>query len=306
MKPPLITVLGPTATGKTKFAVRLAYELNTEIISADSRQVYKMMDIGTGKDLEDFVYKNVEIPYHIIDIANAGEQYSVFDYKHDFEIAYKKIVEKGKIPILCGGSGMYLEAILRNFDMPKLDDNNQIVSELQTHTNEQLITELKSLKKLHNTTDTTDRQRLIKAVAIAKLEEENQTKGVNNPFYPSPVFGIFFEREEIRKRITYRLEQRLKEGMIEEVENILETGVTVEQLRYYGLEYKFVCDYISGVYNFEEMKNKLNTAIHQFAKRQMTWFRRMEKNNIKIHWLDGNKDIESNMNEALSIVNAKI
>lgn len=303
---PLITVLGPTAVGKTKFAVRLAKELGTDIISADSRQVYIGMNIGTGKDLSEYKIDGVNVNYHLIDIAKPGTEYNLFGFTKDFWQIYNRLIISNKSPVLCGGTGLYIDAVLRHeaYSLVEVPVNHELRSNLDCKTNEELITELKFLRKLHNTTDTTDRDRMIRAIEI-ELHKANHTYSPNHPLvYPSPVFGIFYDREIIRKRITHRLEERLKEGMIDEVTQLLDSGLQPGQLIFYGLEYKYITLYILGEISYNQMFALLNTAIHQFAKRQMTWFRKMEKNGIAIYWLHGSNGPDANLNEAMEVINA--
>lgn len=302
----LITILGPTATGKTKLAAALAIHLNGEIISADSRQVYKGMDIGTGKDLDEYDVDDVHVPYHLVDIVNPGYEYNVFEFQKDFIRIYKDIVLKDKkMPILCGGSGFYLDSILRAYEMNKVPENSELRNKLALLSDMELVKRLGTYKDLHNTTDSTDRNRTIRAIEIAEFKENNpplneQLKGIN------PLnFGIFFERSQIRERITERLAYRLSSGMVEEVQGLLDMGLKPDQLMFYGLEYKFVTQYIIGELTYDEMFKKLNTAIHQFAKRQMTWFRRMEKKGVKIEWIDGNLSTEEKLNFVLMKIENK-
>lgn len=291
----MVVILGPTATGKTRIAALLANAVNGEIISADSRQVYKKMDIGTGKDLEDYIVNGREIKAHLIDVVSAGEKYDVFRFKNDFESAYKLITAKDKIPILCGGSGMYLESALGLYDLKKAETDTIKRIELEQMNNVELISLLKSLKIIHNTTDLTDRDRLIRAVEIA-LASEKVSGTVRESMYdnlPSTqfIYGIDLPRNVIKERIQSRLEKRLNNGMIEEVQKLMNEGVPTETLYYYGLEYRYISCYLSGEMSFTDMFNKLNIAIGQFAKRQMTWFRRMEKRGIKITWLQPDPDL---------------
>ncbi len=297
----LITILGPTATGKTSFAAHLAKEIKAEIISADSRQVYKGMDLGTGKDLDDYVVDGIQIPYHLIDIADPGYEYNVFEFQKDFLKAYHEIQSRNVAVIMCGGTGMYLEAILKGYKLVKVPANKELREELQNITDIELSEKLRSYKDLHNVSDTSDRKRLIRAIEI---QEYYQAKSIKDDFpkIESINIGIHFERKIIRERITKRLKERLAVGMTNEIETLLTKGVKVEELMFYGLEYKIITQYVIGEISFEEMFQKLNTAIHQFAKRQMTWFRRMEKQGFKIHWIDGNKSMEEKINEALHIL----
>ena len=301
----LITILGPTATGKTTLAANLASIISGEIISADSRQIYRTMDIGTGKDLRDYVVGNKQIPYHLIDIANPGTRYNVFEYLVDFKTAFKKVVDADKIPILCGGSGMYLDAVLRGYNMSKVPINDSLRVELQTLSSDSLINKLKSYGPLHNTSDISDRERLIRSIEIADYQSKYSDLSINMSEINSINFGILFDRQIIRLRITERLEVRLKEGLISEVETLLENGIEPDNLIYYGLEYKFVTMFVIGQISYDYMFTKLNTAIHQFAKRQMTWYRRMEKNGVKIHWIDGSIDLNDKLAVILNGINKK-
>ena len=290
----LICVVGPTASGKTRYAVRLAREINrllketshagkgAEIISADSRQVYRGMDIGTGKDLSEYE----EIPYHLMDIVDAGEKYNIFEYQRDFERAYKDIVDRGGIPILCGGSGLYIEAATGGSSLPEVPADPELRIELEKQSTEELIARLAGLKPLHNHTDYDTRKRLIRALEIAIYEAEHPVN--RTAFLPKNTYyiGTLVDRDERNARIDRRLDARLEEGMVEEIRGLLEGAdpVPAEDLIYYGLEYKFVTLYIIGELTYEQMRTQLATAIHQFAKRQMTWFRGMERKGIHIHW----------------------
>ena len=277
----LLCILGPTASGKTRYAVQLARELDGEILSGDSRQVYRGMDIGTGKDLAEYG----EIPYHLIDIADAGEKYNIFQYQKDFERAYRDIVARGKTPILCGGSGLYIEAATCGYHLPDVPPNRALRAELEQQPTEDLIARYEKLRKPHNTTDYDTRQRLIRALEIAIWEESHPV--VRSEFLPKKTkyIGIDVSRDERNARIDRRLRARLDEGLINEVRGLLDRGLQPEDLLYYGLEYKYVTLYLTGALPYDEMVLKLQTAIHQFAKRQMTWFRGMERRGIKIEWV---------------------
>lgn len=282
----LITILGPTATGKTRLAAELAGLIDAEIISADSRQVYRGMDLGTGKDLMDYEVNGEIIPYHLIDIVDPGYEYNIFEFQKDFLKVYREIINRGKKVILCGGSGMYLDAVLKTYHLIQVPENVKLRDQLVLMNDDLLKEKLLGFGKVHNETDLTDRKRLIRAIEIREFEKaEPLTQAF--PDFNSLNFGIHFEREEIRKRITSRLKNRLENGMIDEVKGLLEKGFTSEQLMFYGLEYKYVTQYVNGEIRYNDLYQKLNTAIHQFAKRQMTWFRRMEKQGIKILWIDG-------------------
>jgi len=284
----MITILGPTATGKTKLAALTALKLSGEIISADSRQVYKGMDIGTGKDLDDYVVNNKNIPFHLIDIVEPGYEYNVYEFQKDFLNIYQDIISRKKLPLLCGGTGMYIDAVLKGYKLIKVPENKDLRNKLSEKNDEELIKIFKSYKSIHNVTDTQDRKRLIKAIEIQEYYDKHPNLNTEFPKINSVIFGINFTREIIRKRITERLKYRLENGMLNEINNLLSKGISPEQLKFYGLEYKFLTQYIVGEISYDEMFRLLNTAIHQFAKRQMTWFRRMEKTGFKIHWIDGN------------------
>ena len=283
----MITLLGPTATGKTRLAVLIAEKINGEIISADSRQVYKQMDIGTGKDLSEYEINGKQIPYHLINIAEPGYAYNIHEYVNDFEKTYKSITERKREVILCGGSGMYIEAVLKGYTLINVPVNETLRNELSQKSDAALAILLTNLKNVHNTTDLTDRERLIRAIEIEKYYMENEKSVSKIKAYSGIIFGINYPREIIRTRITERLHQRLNTGMIEEIQTLLDNGVAAEKLKYYGLEYNFITQFICGELAYDEMIRLLNTAIHQFAKRQMTWFRRMEKQGFVIHWIDG-------------------
>jgi len=283
----LIIVTGPTATGKTQFAIDLAMAFNGEIISADSRQVFRGMDLGTGKDLSEYANGTQPIPYHLIDILDAGDKYSVYRFQRDFLNAYYDIKKRGKNAILCGGTGLYIESIVRNYQMPDVPENKELRKSLRKKSLEELTQILSTLKQLHNTTDVDTCNRAIRAIEIAVFENENPESIVPFPKLSCLVFGVHFERETIRKRITERLKQRIDQGMILETKKLLDAGVKAEVLISYGLEYKFTTWLLQDKITNDEFFTGLNTAIHQFAKRQMTWFRRMERNGIEIHWIDG-------------------
>jgi len=289
----LITILGPTATGKTTLAAHLASKIAGEIISADSRQIYRGMDIGSGKDIDDYVVNGKQVPFHLIDIVNPGYRYNVFEFLSDFSASYNDIIEKGKMPILCGGSGMYLDAVIRGYKLGKANTNIELREQLSGLTHSELVLKLNTFGPLHNISDTSDLERLIRAIEIAAYQAKHTSLLLKIPEFSSIVFGVYFDRQIIRSRITQRLEERFNNGMISEVKNLLNRGVEPEQLMYYGLEYKFVTMFVTGEMSYDAMFEKLNIAIHQFAKRQMTWYRRMEKNGVEINWIDGNLDMEN-------------
>ena len=296
----LIVILGPTASGKTHKAVALAERLNTEIISADSRQIYRGMDIGTGKDLEE--YKNV--PYHLIDICPAGYKYNLFEYLRDYQAARDSILAKGKTPILCGGTGLYVEAVLNGLKLPEVPENKALRAELAGKSLEELTAILERMKKLHNTTDIDTAKRAIRAIEIQQYYHEHPNLKVETTPHPVEnvlIIGVEIGREERRERISSRLKLRLDSGMVEEVRKILDSGVSPEDLIYYGLEYKFLTNYIIGQSTYDEMVNGLEIAIHQFAKRQMTWFRGMERRGFHINWLPYDLDDEAFVDEVLKL-----
>lgn len=298
----LITIIGPTASGKTAFAVALAARLDTEIISGDSRQVYRSMDIGTGKDLADYVVDGKQIPYHLIDICNPGDKYNVFEYQHDFHKAFEEIRKKGKLPILCGGTGMYIESVLRGFKLLDVPQNPALRESLKGKSLVELEQILASYKVLHNKTDVDSAQRAIRAIEI---EEFYKTEAPDKREYApinSLIIGVDIDRELRREKISRRLRARLDEGMVDEVRAILSTGVKPEDLIYYGLEYKFLTLYIIGQLTYDEMVSQLEIAIHQFAKRQMTWFRGMERRGLHIHWLDATLPTDEKINNVLALI----
>ncbi len=298
----MITILGPTATGKTAFAALIAHRLGGEIISADSRQVYKGMNIGTGKDYDDYIIKGEKIPCHLIDIVDPGYEYNIFEYQAGFLKAYHAIVSRNKLPVLCGGTGLYIESVLKGYKMVKVPVDKEKRTFLETKNDTELTEYLASFRSLHNITDTSDKERLIRAIEIQEYYHNHPELITSFPTIKTDIFGIYFERQIIRKRITTRLEQRLKEGMIDEVSSLLDNGVTPEKLKFYGLEYKFITQYLLGELGYDEMFQKLNTAIHQFAKRQMTWFRKMERSGFKIHWIDGKLTDEDKLGIVLKYI----
>ena len=322
----MITILGPTASGKTPVAARLAAEIGGEIISADSRQVYRRMDIGTGKDLADYVVRSQEsgvsrqIPYHLIDIREPGTKYNLFEYQQDFFDAYEAIQSRGAIPILCGGTGLYIEAVLKGYHLSPVPQNQALRDSLEGKSLAELTQMLTDLKaktgsNMHNTTDVDSCQRAIRAIEIETAVLADQT--TPNPSYSggekvivalrelppvdSIIIGIDIDRELRRERITRRLKTRLEEGMVEEVKALLDEGIPADDLIYYGLEYKFVTEYLTGKITYDEMFTRLEIAIHQFAKRQMTWFRGMERRGFKIHWIDATLPMEGKIKIIMNI-----
>ena len=301
-KQELITIIGPTASGKTSLAAALAARLDTEIISGDSRQVYRGMDIGTGKDLADYVVEGQQIPYHLIDIRDAGEKYNVFEYQHDFHRAFAEIRAKGNLPILCGGTGMYIEAVLKGYKLLDVPQNPKLRESLKGKSLAELEQLLASYKKLHNKTDVDSAQRAIRAIEI---EEYYRTESPEqNEYAPirSLIIGVNIDRELRRERISRRLRARLDEGMVDEVRRILASGVKPEDLIYYGLEYKYLTLYVTGVLSYVEMVSQLEIAIHQFAKRQMTWFRGMERRGFTIHWIDAQLPLPEKVQQIIDLI----
>ena len=303
MKYDLITILGPTASGKTPLAAALADKLGTEIISGDSRQVYRRMDLGTGKDLVDYVVDGRPVPYHLIDIVEPGYKYNVFEYQRDFLKAYEEIVAKGKLPVLCGGTGMYIESVLKGYRLLPVPENPELRASLEGKTLEELTDILRRYKKLHNSTDVDTAKRAIRAIEIEEYYKQQPPESREFPSLKSLIVGVDIDRELRREKITRRLKQRLEEGMVDEVRGLLTEGVSAENLIYYGLEYKFLTQYVIGELTFEEMFQQLETAIHQFAKRQMTWFRGMERRGFTIHWLDATLSMEEKLEQIINWIN---
>lgn len=304
----MITILGPTASGKTPLAAALAARIDGEIISADSRQVYRRMDIGTGKDLGDYILKikdeRLKIPYHLIDIAEPGTKYNLFQYQQDFFDAYQDIVGRGKTPILCGGTGLYIEAVLKGYQLSPVPQNPELRARLEGKTLDELTQMLTALKAqtgstMHNKTDVDSCQRAIRAIEIETHNLEHPTPLRELPPVDSLIIGVDIDREERRAKITRRLKARLEEGMIDEVKGLLAEGIPAEDLIYYGLEYKFVTEYLVGKTSYDEMFTRLEIAIHQFAKRQMTWFRGMERRGFTIYWIDAMQPMEEKVEKIL-------
>lgn len=303
MKYDLITILGPTASGKTPLATALADRLDTEIISGDSRQVYRRMDLGTGKDLADYTINGREVPYHLIDIVEPGYKYNVFEYQRDFLKAYEEITKKGKLPVLCGGTGMYIESVLKGYRLLPVPENPELRASLEGKTLEELTKILAGYKKLHNSTDVDTAKRAIRAIEIEEYYQQQPPEYREFPSLKSLIVGVDIDRELRREKITRRLKQRLEEGMVEEVRGLLAEGIPAENLIYYGLEYKFLTQYVIGELSYEEMFHQLETAIHQFAKRQMTWFRGMERRGFTIHWLDATLPMEEKIEQIINLIN---
>lgn len=299
----MLTILGPTASGKTRLAAHLAARLDGEVISADSRQVYRGMDLGTGKDMDDYVVDGVVVPVHLVDIADAGYQYNVYEYQRDFLRVFEDLKVRGKFPVLCGGSGLYLEAVLNNYRLVQVPLNEPLRASLAGKSLEELAEILRGYKtKLHNITDIENEKRAIRAIEIEQFYTENREVDLSMPELNSLVVGVKYERNDRRKMITGRLYQRLVEGMVDEVRLLLERGLKPDDLMYYGLEYKFITRYVIGDMSYKEMADQLNTAIHQFAKRQMTWFRRMERQGTDIHWIDGHTPMEAKIDYVLDLL----
>ena len=291
----LITILGPTASGKTSLAVALADRLHTEIISADSRQVYRRMNLGTGKDLADYEIGGHKIPYHLIDIVEPGYKYNVFEFQRDFLKAYEDIRGRGMLPVLCGGTGMYLESVLKGYRLLPVPENPELRERLSSKSLEELTSILASYKKLHNSTDVDTAKRAVRAIEIEEYYRSQPVEAREFPAIRSLIVGVDIDRERRREKITRRLRQRLDEGMVEEVRSLLAEGIKPEDLIYYGLEYKYLTLYATGQMSYEEMSGQLETAIHQFAKRQMTWFRGMERRGFTIHWVDAALPVEEKL-----------
>ena len=316
----MITILGPTASGKTSLAAALAAQIETldasiwggstkgaEIISADSRQVYRGMDIGTGKDLEDYTVEGKLIPYHLIDICDAGTKYNLFQYQQDFYDAYQDITHRGVLPILCGGTGLYIESVLKGYHLSPVPQNPALRTSLEGKTLEELTDMLVHLKakngsNMHNRTDVDTAQRAIRAIEIETYNLEHPMPERELPAVDSLVIGVSIDRDARRDKITHRLKQRLENGMVEEIKGLLDRGIPAENLLYYGLEYKFVTEYVIGKTSYEEMLRGLEIAIHQFAKRQMTWFRGMERRGFTIHWIDALQPMEQKVEQVLELM----
>lgn len=288
----LISVVGPTASGKTALAVRLAAELGGEVISADSRQIYRGMDIGTGKDLGEYSWKGRKVPCHLIDIVEAGAKYNVFEYQNDFLKVWEDCRQRGVFPVLCGGSGLYVEAVLKGYKLLAVPVDEELRASLAGLALPELAQRLAGYKKLHNTTDVDTVKRAIRAIEIEEYYLTHPYEEKDFPELRPLIVGVDVNREVRRERITARLHARLQEGMVEEVKRLLDSGIKPEDLIYYGLEYKYLTLYLTGELGYEEMVEKLNVAIHQFAKRQMTWFRKMERDGFDIHWLDASLDLD--------------
>lgn len=302
----LITIIGPTASGKTAFATQLAHILQGEVISGDSRQVYRGMDIGTGKDLADYTINGANVPYHLIDIRMAGEKYTLFDFQQDFHAAYKDVLHRGKQPILCGGTGLYVEAVLDGYRLLNVPQNPLLRKRLEQKSIPELVAILRAYKTLHNTTDIDTKKRVIRAIEIEEFQQNQYPNRQSFGKIDTILFGIDIDRENRRAKISSRLKARLQEGLVEEVKTLLSAGILPDSLIYYGLEYKFVTQYVIGEITYDEMTTRLEIAIHQFAKRQMTWFRGMERRGFTIHWLDAAMPINEKIEQSLGIIKKEI
>ena len=292
MKHEILTILGPTASGKTALAATLAAEFDAEIISADSRQVYRGMTLGTGKDLKDYVVNGKLIPFHLIDIRDPGEKYNIFEFQHDFHKVFESIKERGKLPILCGGSGLYIESVLKGYKLLDVPENSSLRENLKDKSLNELEIILSSYKKLHNKTEVDSPQRAIRAIEIEEFYLKQNPEQRDFTPVNSLIIGVDIDRNLRREKISLRLKSRLEEGMLEEVEELLKSGISAEDLIYYGLEYKYLTLYLTGKISYKEMFEQLEIAIHQFAKRQMTWFRGMERRGFTIHWLRAEMPVE--------------
>ena len=302
----MITILGPTASGKTPVAARLAAEIGGGIISADSRQVYRRMDIGTGKDLADYTVDGHQIPYHLIDICEPGTKYNLFEYQQDFFDVYETIQSRGVVPILCGGTGLYIEAVLKGYKLSPVPQNQELRDSLEGKSLDELTQMLTDLKakngsNMHNTTDVDSCQRAIRAIEIETYNLQHPMPKRELPPVDSLIIGIDIDRELRREKITRRLKTRLEQGMVEEVKALLDEGIPADDLIYYGLEYKFLTEYIVGKLSYDEMFSRLEIAIHQFAKRQMTWFRGMERRGFTIHWIDATLPMDEKVQKIIQL-----
>ncbi len=297
----LLTILGPTACGKTALAVAVADRLDAEIISADSRQVFRGMDIGTGKDIEEYRLPHRTIACHLIDIRDAGEEYNLYQFQNDFVKAYRDITGRGHRVVMCGGTGMYIESIVRGYQLPDAPVDANYREQLRQYSDEELTARLASLVKLHNHTDTETRDRLVRALEIQEFKQQNPDAFTRLPAMRHLVVGVSFPREEVVARIGVRLRQRLENGMVDEVKRLLDSGVPKERLLKYGLEYKHITRYLTEDYSYDQMFENLYTDIRRFSKRQMTWFRRMERNGVDIHWIDGMQELNSKTDEVVNL-----
>jgi len=298
----LVIITGPTASGKTSLAAAFAARVGGEVISADSRQVYRKMNLGTGKDYSDYIVGDCQVPVHLIDIVDPGYKYNVFEFQRDFLKAYNDIKSRCRFPVICGGSGMYIDSIVSGYRLPEVPPDPQLRKELEGKTLEELTEILKQYKKLHNKTDVDTVKRAVRAIEIEKYYEAHREFIRDFPQLKCLVTGVLYDRDVRRARISERLKKRIDDGMIEEVEQLLAGGIDSETLIYYGLEYKYITLYLTGRLTFDEMFKKLEVAIHQFAKRQMTWFRGMERKGIQIHWIDGNLPLEAKIEKITALL----
>jgi tRNA dimethylallyltransferase len=298
----LLVVTGPTASGKTSLAVAVAKRIGGEIISADSRQVYRDMNLGTGKDYGDYLIEGMQIPCHMIDIADPGYKYNVFEYQRDFINVYSGLRERNIFPVVCGGSGMYIDSIIKGYKMIEVPPDTGLRIELEKKSMKELREILSTYKNLHNTTDIDSKKRVVRAIEIEYSNRDKIKQHTEFPIISSLVVGVLFDRESRRRRISERLNQRLGDGLVNEVTQLIDLGVNTETLLYYGLEYKFITLYLTGKINYDEMVRDLETAIHQFSKRQMTWFRGMEKRGTKINWIDGNLPMEEKVEIVIKLL----
>ena len=303
----LITIIGPTASGKTPFAVEIANKIKGEIISGDSRQIYRRMDIGTRKDLNEYTTaEGNQIKHHLIDIREPGDKYTLFDFQKDFHLAYQEILSRKKIPILCGGTGLYIESVLKGYELKEVPKNELLRESLQNKTLDELTSILGVYKKLHNNTDSDTKKRALRAIEIAAFQQEQNPTAQDYQPVESLIIGVSIDRDNRRNKISSRLKARIDEGMIDEVKNILSLGVAPEDLIYYGLEYKFVTLHVIGQISYQEMFDQLEIAIHQFAKRQMTWFRGMERRGLRINWIDALLPMEEKVKKAMELISNTI
>lgn len=298
----LVIITGPTASGKTALAAALAHKTNGEVISADSRQVYRKMNLGTGKDYSDYIIEGRQIPVHLVDIADPGYRYNVFEYQRDFLRVYEDIRSRGRLPVVCGGSGMYIDSVVSGYRLAEVPPDPVLRRKLEGKTLEELKEILGRYRKLHNTTDVDSVKRAVRAIEIEKYYEKNRELIRDFPSIKCLVTGVLHDRETRRERISQRLKERIEQGMIEEVEELLKEGIDSNTLIYYGLEYKYITLYLTGRLTFDEMFRKLETEIHRFAKRQMTWFRGMERKGIKIHWIEGNLPLEAKVEHIMHLL----
>ena len=298
----LLVITGPTASGKTSLAVCLAKMIGGEVISADSRQVYKGMNLGTGKDYDDYLVNGTRVPFHLIDIADPGYKYNVFEYQRDFIKVYTELKKRKVFPVVCGGSGMYADSIITGYKMFEVPPDSGLRVELEKKSLEELKAILSSYKNQHNTSDLDSKKRAIRAIEIAHFNNNKGAPKSENLKIKSLVVGVMFDRDTRRKRISERLRQRMDSGMVAEVKQLIDQGISTETLIYYGLEYKYITLFLLGEIGYDEMLKALEIAIHQFAKRQMTWFRGMEKRGINIHWIDGELEMDEKVNKVLELL----